>query len=228
MTDPRRGVTVPVLYQDEAIVVIDKPSGAVVHRGRGVPKDSPLLVQTLRNQLGVYVFPVHRLDRQTSGVMVFALSSEDAAAISLQLRAQAWRKTYLGLARGPISEKIAVDYPVPEEDKKREAQTDFEPVETFCDRYTLLRAFPHTGRYHQVRRHLKHLRHPLVCDTNYGDGKVNTLFRQTFDLWRLFLHAETLELPHPRDGRPLSFSAPLAPELAAVLDALRVYDGPIA
>lgn len=217
-----------VLYRDEALVAIAKPSGAVVHRTRGLPPGTTLLVQALRDQLGQRVYPVHRLDRQTSGVLVFALSPAHASAMAADLREQRWRKRYLGLARGPLREPFEVDYAVPEEDKRREARTSFDPVETFCERYTLVAAYPHTGRYHQVRRHLKHEKHPLVGDTNYGDSKVNRLFRREFGLHRLFLHAEKLELPHPVELRRLELSCPLSDELAACLEALRRYEGPIA
>jgi tRNA pseudouridine65 synthase len=217
-----------LLHRDEALVAISKPSGAVVHRTRGLPAGSMLLVQTLRDQLGQRVYPVHRLDRQTSGVLVFALSSEDAAAMAADLQSGQWRKRYLGLARGPLREPFDVDYAVPEDDKRREARTSFDPVETFCDRYTLVAGYPHTGRYHQLRRHLKHLKHPLVGDTNYGDSKVNRLFRREFGLHRLFLHAESLELPHPKELRRLTLRCPLSAELQRCLEALRSYDGPIA
>ncbi len=217
-----------VLYRDEALVVIMKPPGAVIHRTRDVPRDTLILPRVLGDELGLRVFPVHRLDRPTSGVLVFALSSAIASAMAGDIQSRQWKKRYVGLARGPIADATRVDYAVPEGDKRREARTDFEPVETFHGRYTLLRAYPQTGRYHQIRRHLRHLRHPLVGDTNYGDGKVNRFFRETLGLRRLFLHAERLEFPHPAESRRLCIDAPLAPDLATVLEALRRHTGLVA
>ena len=217
-----------MLYRDEAMVAIDKAAGAVVHYTRGVPPGSPILVKVLAQQLGCPVYPAHRLDRQTSGVMVFALSSEMARRMADDIRSEQWKKSYIGLCRGTIEQFLMVDHPVPEGDKRRPARTDFSPLEIFCRRYTLLRAEPRSGRRHQVRYHLKHLRHPLAGDRNYGDSAVNRFFAATMDLSRLFLHAETLELPHPGGTERLRLSAPLAPELEAVLERLRVYEGPVA
>ncbi|MBW2732801.1 MAG: hypothetical protein JRH20_10455 [Deltaproteobacteria bacterium] len=212
-----------ILYQDEHLVGLEKPAGFVVHRMPGLPRDAPLLLQTLRDQLGQRVYPVHRLDRQTSGVMVFALSSEVASKMSEHVRAGLWKKRYLALCRGPMKEFKVAERAVPDGDARREARTDFEPLETFCGRYTLTRALPHTGRRHQIRYHLKHLRHPLVGDANYGVGVINRFFRGTFALQRHFLHAEWLRLPHPFECRDLELSAALPEELMEVLAALREY-----
>ncbi|MBW2736621.1 MAG: hypothetical protein JRH20_29890 [Deltaproteobacteria bacterium] len=180
-------MAIPIIYRDEMLVAIDKPTGSIVHRTRGAPPDSPILVDVLAQELGQRVFPVHRLDRQTSGVMVFALSSEVARRVAGDIQTMQWKKTYLGLCRGVITEPQMVDSPVREGDKRRPARTDVTPLEVYCNRYTFFRAIPHTGRRHQVRYHFRHLRHPLASDSNYGDGAVNRFFRQTMGLNRLFL-----------------------------------------
>ncbi|MBK8482396.1 MAG: pseudouridylate synthase [Proteobacteria bacterium] len=215
-----------VLYEDASLVAIAKPAGAVVHRTRGAA-EAPILISMLSDQLGARVFPLHRLDRQTSGVMVFARSSTDAARLAEDLRAHRWRKTYLALCRGPLRSAIEVDHPVPEGEKRRPARTCFEPLETFCGRFTLARATPLTGRRHQVRYHCKHLRHPIVGDTNYGQGPINRFFRETFSLHRLFLHAESLELTHPRRLATIAITCPLDQALQDVLSALRAHSGPV-
>lgn len=215
-----------VIHLDDQLVAIDKPAWSVVHRTRGAD-DALVLAPALAAQLGSPVFPVHRLDRQTSGVLVFARSGEVASRLSTDIRAGLWKKRYLGLCRGEIESSVIVDHPVREGDHRREARTQYDPLEHLCGRYTLLRALPETGRRHQVRYHLRHLSHPLVGDVRYGDSRVNRFFRETFDLQRLFLHAEALRILHPAGGAPLELAAPLAAELQRVVAALRRYTGPI-
>lgn len=220
-------MTLPILFADDALVAVAKPSGAVAHRTRGA-EDALVLHRALADQLGQRVWLVHRLDRQTSGVMVFALSANVASRLSADIREQRWRKRYLGLCRGVIQDSLIVDRPVPEEAAQRPARTELEPLEHFCNRYTLVRLRPETGRRHQVRYHMKHLRHPLVGDTNYGQGSINRFFRESFGLHRLFLHAEHLQLPHPLRSEQLTIACPMAEELSSVLACLRDHDGPVA
>ena len=220
-------VGVPILYQDDYLVVVDKPAWSIVHRTPGA-EDALVLVGALRQQLGQRVFPAHRLDRQTSGVLVFALSSEAARRLSTALQRGGWQKRYLGLCRGVIAEPLEVDHPVPEGGHRREAISRFEPLAVFCNRYTLISAVPKTGRRHQLRYHLKHLRHPLVGDTNYGQGSINRFFRREFGLGRLFLHAESLGLAHPITQKPLQIDSPLPGELQGTLTKLSSYEGPVA
>lgn len=218
---------VRVVYDDPMVLAVAKPSGTVVHHTRGAGA-SPVLVRTLERASGIKLYPVHRLDRQASGLVVLAKSSEVARRLSEDLREQRWRKAYLVLCRGVIAEPCVIDHPVPEDDKRRDALTEIEPLEVYCRRYTLARARPRSGRRHQLRYHFKHLGHPLVGDTNYGQGPINRFFRTRFALHRLFLHAETLALPHP-DGRgELNLSCPLAEELERVLLQLSHYEGPVA
>jgi tRNA pseudouridine65 synthase len=215
-----------ILYQDEHLVAVDKPAWWVVHRTRGA-RGAEVLLQALRDQIGARLFPVHRLDRQASGVIVLALTHEAASALSQQLReGSIWHKRYLGLCRGVLGESLTVDHPVPEDGVRRPGVTHLDPLQVYCDRFTLVRATPVTGRYHQIRYHLKHLSHPLVGDSNYGQGTINRFFRGApFHLRRLFLHAESLRLLHPVEDRQLELSAPLAPELTRTLQLLEGYAG---
>lgn len=222
-----KGDRLSILHEDEALLVVSKPAGSVVHWTRGAG-DSPVLLECLRRQCGCALWPVHRLDRQASGVIVFAKSAAVAAQLGADLRQQRWQKRYLVLCRGVLAEALSVDHPVPEGEQRRPAQTAIAPLEVFCRRYTLAGATPLSGRRHQLRYHFKHLRHPLVGDTLYGQGPINRFFRQTFGLHRLFLHAEALSLPHPRDGSALHLHCPLPDELGQVLAALRQHTGPVA
>jgi tRNA pseudouridine65 synthase len=216
-----------ILYQDDAVVAVEKPAWAVVHPTRGA-RGAMVVVRALAGELGARVFPVHRLDRQTSGVLLLAKTAAAAGVLSTEFREERVRKTYLGLCRGPIAEPLRIDHPVPEGDARRPGCTEVDPLEVLCGRYTYLRARPLTGRKHQIRYHLKHATHPLVGDTEYGRGDINRFFRERFQLSRLFLHAETLRVLHPTEPRYLELSAPLPDELQAVLEALRVHTGPVA
>jgi tRNA pseudouridine65 synthase len=216
----------PLLYEDEHLVAVDKPAWSVVHRSRGAD-DALVIVRVLSEQLGQPVYPVHRLDRQTSGVLLFARSPRAAATLAVEVRESRLRKSYLGLCRGVIADSVEIDHAVLEGDVRRAAQTTIEPLEHFCNRYTLLRARPLTGRRHQIRYHLKHVSHPLVVDVTYGNGAVNRFFRETIGLRRLFLHAETLRVLHPVEPRYVELTSALPAELEIVLERLRAYAGPV-
>lgn len=226
-----------ILYQDDYLVAVDKPSGMLVHRSFLDKHETRFALQSLRDQLGCHVYPVHRLDRPTSGVLVFALSPEIARLLSQQIEAGQWRKGYLAIVRGVIKAAGTLDYPLKEQldaiaDKKarsdkaaQSAVTRYLPLQQVelpfavsrypSSRYSLVALQPLTGRKHQLRRHLAHLRHPIVGDTSHGDGKHNAFFRQQFDSDRLLLCAVMLQLPHPVSGVTLQLQASLA-ELAVL------------
>lgn len=214
--------TVPVLYRDARVVVVDKPSGVASHRGWA--DDDDALLQRTRDTVGAWVWLVNRLDRGTSGAVVFALDAAAAAALGDAFTTGAVTKTYLALTRGHPPEHLVIDHPVPRREgaERVDAVTEIRRLETF-GRYAWVEARPRTGRLHQIRRHLKHISCPLIGDVRYGKGEHNRLFRERFDLHRLALHAARVIAPHP-DGGTLDVTAPLAPDLARCLDALRVHD----
>jgi len=185
----------------------------------------------LRNALGRFVYPVHRLDRGTSGALLFTLSSEVARALQESFMAGRVEKRYLALVRGITPEEGIIDSPVPRSPKStRAAQgervpatTEFRRLGTF-ERYSLVEAIPKTGRPHQIRRHLKHITHPLVGDVRYGKGEHNRLFRERFGLHRLALHAWRLTLPHPVSGEPLVITAPLPEDLRGPFGEMGLVD----
>jgi tRNA pseudouridine65 synthase len=201
-----------ILYQDEDYVVIDKPSGILVHPSALSPRERVTCLMTLRDQLGAWLYPVHRLDRATSGVLIFAFTSAAAHNLMTIWQEHGVRKTYRAIVRGWTEEQGEVDRPLREtEDKPRvRAKSSYRRLSTveFPDavgrypsaRYSLLEVEAFTGRYHQVRKHLVSLSHPIVGDTAYGDGDHNRYFREKFDIHRLLLSAHRTEFLHPRSG----------------------------
>ena len=208
-----------ILYQDEHLVVINKPSGLLVHKSPIDKRETVFTLQLVRDQIGAYVYPVHRLDKPTSGVLIFALSSEVARLLSESFRENSIQKEYMAVVRGYTKEEVLIDYDLKvildkKADKERnknkepqEAQTYYERLGTVelpyavsrypMARYSLLKLSPKTGRKHQLRRHMKHILHPIVGDTKYGRNEHNNLFREKFDCHRLLLHASRISFVHP-------------------------------
>jgi tRNA pseudouridine65 synthase len=213
----------PVLFRDEVLLAVDKPSGLAVHRGAA--RDRVFALQTVRDQVGRHVHAVHRLDRATSGVLLFALDPVTARRMQEKFEAGEVAKRYLALVRGIPPEAGVIDHPVPrdEEGPRVPAITEFRRLAVF-ERYALVEARPLTGRRHQIRRHFKHLSHPLIGDVRYGKGEHNRLFRERFGLHRLALHAVELAFPHPGTGEPLRITAPVPEELAGPLRAMGMGD----
>ena len=209
-------VELPVLYRDEGLVAVDKPSGLAVHRGWS--REKIVVLTVARDLLGRRVYPVHRLDRATSGVLLLALDSETARRLQELFATGRIEKRYLALVRGITPDAGVIDHPLPRsrEGPRVPAVTAFRRLATF-ERYSLVEAFPKTGRLHQIRRHFKHLSHPLIGDVRYGKGEHNRLFRERFGLYRLALHAAELAFDHPTTEERLRIAAPLPRELAAAL-----------
>lgn len=211
---------VEVLHQDEALVVVSKPPGLLVHRVPG-SEEKVALLQTVRDQLGGrYLYPIHRLDRPASGVLAFGLTREAAASLQAALESDASRKEYLALVEGTCPDRFESRRPLQAQSGRlQEAWTELEAVGRAAG-VTLVRARLRTGRHHQVRRHLAHLGWPILGDTVYGRRAPNARLREAHGLARLFLHAARLVVPHPTSGEALDLRAPLSPDLAAVLAGL--------
>lgn len=208
-----------ILYRDDRIVVVAKPAGVAVHRGWAA--DDEALLQIVRDEVGSWVWPVHRLDRGASGATAFALDVDAARALGQAFAEGAVAKWYVALTRGHPPEHVVIEHPIPRTagGERTTAVTEVWCRETF-GRYARIDARPLTGRLHQIRRHLKHISCPLIGDVRYGKGEHNRLFRERYGLHRLALHAARLVLPHP-DGGVIDVAAPLAPDLAACLERLR-------
>lgn len=222
-----------ILYQDQYLIAINKPAGMLVHRSWLDKHETVFAMQTLRDQIGQHVFPIHRLDRPTSGVLLFALDSNTARMMSEQFEQHQIQKSYLAVVRGYLLGEGRIDYPLKvvqdkiadkfSGDKEPQAAiTDYQSLATVempypagkfsTARYSLVQLFPQTGRKHQLRRHLKHLFHPIIGDTNYGDLHQNRAFTANTGCDRLFLHSNQLQFTHPHRLQKIVIDAPLDPQ----------------
>ena len=214
---------IEVLYSDEHFCVINKPSGSVVHRTRGA-EGFPVILQLLRDQLGRKVFPVHRLDRGTSGCLVFAFDSITTS--HLQIALKEGQKKYLALCFGHPPVDGVYDRELTAENKvKKEAVTKFKRLKTY-ERYSLLELDLITGRKHQIRRHLSFEGHHIVGDVNYGKGWLNRRFREDYSFNRLFLHCCLITFAHPETGEQICVECGLGAELESLLKKLIPVDAP--
>lgn len=202
---------IEILFRDEALILVDKPSGVVVHPGWA--QDDGGMVRVLNQQLGCKVYPLHRLDRGTSGVLALALNPEAARRGATAFAEGEVEKMYVAIVRGHPPPHVRVDRPLPRQEggERVPAVTDVFCLGTW-QRYAVVQAHPHTGRLHQVRKHLKHLSCPVIGDANYGKSDHNRFFREHMGLDRLALAAVGLRLPHPVSGeRLLTVALPSGP-----------------
>jgi tRNA pseudouridine65 synthase len=224
-----------VVHRDERLLAIAKPSGLLVHRGWA--RDGEVAVDRVQALVGARVHPLHRVDRATSGVLLFALDVEAARWVGDQFERGEVDKRYLALVRGLAPDELLVDHPlrrvdVEDDGTRLPARTRLRklaacelppepdgPARQWPRRYSWIEARPETGRTHQIRRHCKHVALPILGDTRYGKGEHNRLFRERFGLHRLALHAFGLRL-RDLDGRELIVRAPLPEDLRATLAAL--------
>ena len=228
-----------ILYEDDWLVVINKPPGILVHRTR-LSEDTVFVLQLLRDQLGgAHLYPVHRLDRATSGVLVFAKDNMTAGWTGERLMDKVWEKKYYAIVRGHLKVPAGtIDYPLTDpETGKHEPQPAVTHYRTMKQsempwaiglryataRFSLIEVIPETGRRQQIRKHLAHLRHPIINDTRHGDVKHNKWFREQAFPGRLLLHAHSLILPHPHREEPLSLSAPLDDDFELFLEKLQLW-----
>ncbi|WP_346799333.1 pseudouridine synthase [Halomonas sp. Bachu 37] len=227
-----------ILYQDEHLVVVHKPSGLLVHRSALARGETDFLLQRLRNQIGKRVYPVHRLDRPTSGVMVFGLSSNVAARLSEAFSERQVEKRYLAVVRGNAPEQERLDYPLREEDGTRpkaempamRAITDIRRIDNVelpvrvdrypQARYSLVEARPLTGRRHQIRRHLSRRGYPIIGDAKHGKSVHNRFFAEQLQAPRLLLAATYLAFDHPVSGLRVQLSCALDETLTRLFDHL--------
>ena len=234
--------SLPILYQDEQLVAVNKPSGLLVHRSAIDRHETANAMKIVRDQVGQWVFPVHRLDKSTSGVLVFALDREIASRMTLLFSDAKVSKTYLAVVRGFTPEEDRINHPLKDrwdkmtdqradrEKPGKDAITDYRRLATVelpypvgrydSARFSLVQAAPLTGRNHQIRRHMKHIFHPIIGDTTYGDGRQNDFFRRHFQCRRLLLHAGSISFPHPVTGRLLAVDAPLDAAFKMIFEAL--------
>jgi tRNA pseudouridine65 synthase len=234
--------TLEIIHRDEHLIAIHKPSGLLVHRTVLDRHETRFAVQLLRDQIGQYVHPVHRLDRGTSGVLLFALDKEIGKQVSAQFEAQQVDKTYFAVVRGHPPESGIIEHSLSRqfddyEFRSLSATSEAQPALTHyrrlatvelphqvdiypTSRYALLELKPQTGRRHQLRRHLKHLAHPIIGDATYGKGRHNRFFQERFGCRRMLLACLAMRLIHPVSGLPLQLFAPPAEDFSVVVDRL--------
>ena len=232
------------IYRDDWLLVVHKPAGLLVHRSPIDPHETEFALQYAREMNGgQYVYAVHRLDRPTSGLLVFARDPETASVLGKAFMAGEVRKRYLAMVRGWIPEQGVIDHPLREEDpfggdaegEVREALTRYKRAATTeipvaiegyaSSRYSLVELYPETGRRHQLRRHMKHISHPIIGDANHGRGRHNRYFAERFGFGRLMLAATGIAFAHPVSGEPLALSS--APE-ESFLQVLSIFSAEVA
>lgn len=212
------------LFADEWLAVVDKPAGLMVHDSKLARGETDFAADRLREQFGKPIFLIHRLDRATSGCLLLAFDRETASALGKTLMSQEVEKEYLAVCRGWPQGAFTVDHPLdggPGKPEKKPATTHFTRLATGelpvpsngfeTSRYALLRCRLETGRFRQIRRHLKHAFHHMIGDTSHGDGRHNLQFRMR-GVHRMLLHASRLSFAHPATGERIAVSAPLDAE----------------
>lgn len=222
-----------ILYQDQYLIAINKPHGLLVHRSSIANDASEFALQLLRDQIGQPVYPAHRLDRKTGGVLLFSLDKETDQKAQMLFQDKKIGKRYLAVLRGYCPESGTIDYPlVKENGVSQEAVTHFKRLATAeidvpqgkfsTSRYSLVEANPETGRMHQLRRHFAHIMHPIIGDRPHGCNKQNKLWKEHYDMDTMLLHASSLSFIHPRTEESIEIKADLNKEFKRVLEILNL------
>ncbi|MCH7396651.1 pseudouridine synthase [Belliella sp. DSM 107340] len=226
-----------ILFEDDHYIAINKPTGLLVHKTKLAKDEIPVFaMQLLRDQIGQWVYPLHRIDRPTSGVLLFSKSPEAAALLQPLFPTSEIEKHYLTVVRGiPAEENWIIEHPLKKDldGELQECKTEFwKLAETEIpysstpryptSRYSLLQAYPHTGRMHQIRRHLAHARHYIIGDSTHGETRQNRFFREKLDSHKLLLHAWKLNFKHPINQELIEIKAPLPDYFVAILGKLGI------
>lgn len=228
-----------IIYEDSYLIAINKPPGLLVHRSSIAADTSVFALQMLRDQIGKTVYPAHRLDRKTSGVLLFSLDKETDQCTQQLFAKKEIQKHYLAILRGYCAEQGTIDHPLLKDNgvsqeavthykKLAQAEIDLPSGKFPTSRYSLVEANPETGRMHQLRRHFAHILHPILADRPHGCNKQNKLWKETFEMDTMMLHAKSLAFLHPKTKQPLYIEANLQPEFKRVLDILSLLYPPTA
>lgn len=220
-----------ILYQDEYLVAINKPHGLLVHRSPIATNADTFAVQELRNQIDQHVYPVHRLDRKTSGVLLFALDTDTHKQLQQAFADRKVEKDYLAILRGYTEDEGTIDYALTnDKGKVQEAVTHYRTLERTeialpfgkhnTSRYSLVAVKPETGRMHQIRKHFAHILHPIIGDRPHGCNKQNRLFKEKWRMTTMLLHARQLSFDHPTGQKPLKLEAEIQSEFGRSLQFL--------
>ncbi|MFC0512628.1 pseudouridine synthase [Mucilaginibacter angelicae] len=217
-----------IIYRDEHLIAINKPHGLLVHRSSIAADASEFALQLLRDQIGMKVNPVHRIDRKTGGILLFAFNKEVEIAMQKAFMENQVSKKYLAIVRGHTPDAESIDYPLRKENGTlqdaftsyatlKRAELDIALGKHPTSRYSLVEAVPTTGRMHQLRKHLSHIFHPIIGDRTHGCNKQNKLFLEQWEMTTMLLHASQLIFKHPVTGEEVRIEAALQPEFSRVM-----------
>jgi len=220
-----------ILYQDDHLIAINKPHGLLVHRSPIANDATVFAVQELRNQIDQHVYPVHRLDRKTGGVLLFAKDKETNSLMQQAFANRFVQKSYIAIVRGYTDENGTIDYALTNDrDQTQDALTHYKTLDkteiaissgTFpTSRYSLVELRPQTGRMHQLRKHMAHIFHPIIGDRPHGCNKQNRFFKQQFEIMTMLLHAQSLTFIHPVSKSEINISAPIQAEFQRMISTL--------
>lgn len=232
-------MNIEIIYQDKYIVAINKPKGLLVHKSELDNHETLFALQLTRDKIGKYVYPIHRLDKPTSGVLLFALDEITASKLNGNFKNHEISKTYVAIVRGHIQNNGLIDHDLKRiydkkadknKNKDKEPQsalTEYKCIQNFTlaypigkyseARYSIVELTPKSGRKHQFRRHMKHISHPIIGDTKYGKGEHNRLFREKLNCYRLLLHAQTLKFIHPITNKNVIIKAKFDNDFTEIL-----------
>ncbi len=232
--------SLPIVYRDDCLIAVHKPAGLLVHRSALDRHETRFALQMLRDQIGRRVYPVHRIDKGTSGLLLFALDREVGRLLSSQFERGEVGKRYIAVVRGHPPESGDIDHPLtrmadehagiaasavaqPARTRYRRLATVELPyrVDRYpSSRYALVELEPLTGRWHQLRRHMKHIAHPIIGDATHGKGRHNRLFQDLFGRPRLLLAATGMRFAHPASGQTVRLQTGLAEDFTEVIGQL--------
>ncbi len=224
-------VELEIIYKDDYLIAINKPHGLLVHRSKYADDAKVFAVQELRNQLGQFVYPCHRIDRKTSGVLLFSLNENTNSLMQQQFANNKVTKKYMAVVRGYTDDKGTIDYVLMNEKKKKqEAITHYKTLKrTEIDvpfgkfntsRYSLIEAYPQMGRYHQIRKHFDHIFHPIIGDRTHGCNKQNRLFKERWNMTTMMLHAVEIGFINPITNTETKIEATISNEFKRVMEIM--------
>ena len=221
-----------IVYQDDHLIAINKPHGLLVHRSSIAGDAKEFALQMLRDQIGRHVSPVHRLDRKTGGLLLFAFEKDVEIVMHKQFMNAEVEKKYLAILRGYAPDQEDIDYPLAKENgtlqdavtsfvtlKRAELEVAFGKHST--SRYSLVEATPATGRMHQLRRHFAHIFYPIIGDRKHGCNKQNKFFKEQWDMTTMLLHASELKFNHPVTTKEIHLKAPVHQEFKRVMELMK-------
>ncbi len=212
---------IDILFEDENYIAVNKPAPLLVHRTPG-DKDNFNLMKYLKEQTGHYLYPIHRLDKQVSGAIIFGLNQEAVRKIKNIWHTELVKKEYIGLVKGNIERGDKFTFSLNDKNKVlKEAITIYNPITHFKNS-TLVDIEIKTGRYHQIRRHFSRRMQHIIGDRKYGKRPLNDEYRDTYGLQRVFLHSKRLSFENPFTHEKLVINAPLTEDLENVLDKMQL------